>query len=360
LTFYSLTIDSVSCETQDTLLVRLNVPAHLAAQFDYRPGQHLIFKVPIDGIETRRSYSICSPDKNSLLEVLIKKIATGQFSNYAHKHFAPGQTVEVMAPQGQFCIEAGSREGKHFLLVAAGVGITPIISILQALLADSEDSCATLLYCSPAARQIIFRERLSWLKSRYMKRFQWLNVLSRETQGADLFSGRLTLEKMSQLSAHLIAPESFDGFYICGPPTLTADLVQFFLSRGIPHEHIHTELFYNSEADVKQGLERQQRRGIEHAGRVCNVTVRQGGREATLTLAADGGSILDAALAAGLDLPFSCKGGVCATCKAKLIAGQVDMDISHGLSADQLGQGFVLTCQAHPISDSVALDFDVT
>jgi ring-1,2-phenylacetyl-CoA epoxidase subunit PaaE len=360
LAFHPLTIDSVAYETQDTLLVRLNVPAQLASEFNYRPGQHLIFKVPIDGIETRRSYSICSPVKNGLLEVLIKKVETGQFSTYAHDHFAPGQTIEVMAPQGEFCIEPNSCEGKNYLLVAAGVGITPIISILQSLLAESEASRATLLYCSTAARQIIFRERLSWLKSRYLARFVWLNVLSRETQGAGLFSGRLTLEKMSQLSAQLIAPEDFDEFYICGPPPLTADLLQFFSGRGISHEHIHTELFYNSEADARQSLERQQLRGIEHAGKVCNVTVRQGGREATLTLAADGGSILDAALGAGLDLPFSCKGGVCATCKAKVIAGQVDMDISHGLSADQLGQGFVLTCQAHPISEAVQLDFDVT
>lgn len=307
----------------------------------------------------RRSYSICSPVKSSLLEVLIKKVETGQFSNYAHHHFEPGDKVEVMAPQGQFCVEPGSLEGKNYLLIAAGVGITPIISILQLLLAESEDSRVTLLYGSTTARQIIFRERLSWLKSQYLERMQWINVLSRETQSADLFSGRLTFEKMAQLSECLTAPESFDEFYLCGPPPLTAELVHFLSSRGISQEHVHTELFYNSQADAQQSIQRQQQRKIEHAGKVCSVTVRQGGREATLTLAPDGGSILDVALAAGLDLPFSCKGGVCATCKARVLAGQVDMDINHGLSADQLARGFVLTCQAHPISATVQLDFDV-
>lgn len=356
--FHTLTIAEVRKEANDTLHVYFDPPEDAREAFCFKPGQYLTFIAEIDGDEVRRSYSICAA-VGEPLAVAIKRIDGGAFSEYAHRSFFPGASVKALPPAGEFCPEVDPEAARKYLLIAAGSGITPIISIAKSLLAAEPHSEVTLLYGNRRSQDIIFRDQLLWLKNRYLTRLQWINIFSQETQEAPILNGRINNRKGGELNQHLIDIVGYDEFFLCGPEGMISEVSRGLRGVGVDEARIHYELFFASPEDARQAIERHQARAREYAGLTTEVRVRSGGREVVFDLTADGENILDGAMESGLELPFSCKGGVCATCKAKVLEGEVDMDLNHALSADEVAQGFVLTCQAHPISDRVVVDFDV-
>ena len=355
---HTLKIANTRLEANDTLWVEFDVPPDLRPEFAFKQGQYLTFGATIDGKEIKRSYSICSA-VDGTLAVAIKKVEDGAFSSYAHAEFRPGVQVSVMPPEGQFRSDLDPGNDKDYLCIAAGIGITPIISIVQTILETEPNSRVTLLYGSRRSQDIIFRERLLWLKSAHMTRFQWINIFSREAQAGSILNGRINNRKGAELNRCLIDITGYDEFFLCGPEALISEVSRGLRGEGTKESHIHYELFFASAEDAREAVEKHHERARHYAGLTTEVRVRSGGREISFELTADGENILDGAMNQGLELPFSCKGGVCATCKAMILEGEVDMDLNHALSVQEIEAGYVLTCQAHPISKRVVVDFDV-
>ena len=354
--FHTLTINRTELDA-GALVVHLDVPPDLTDTFSFTQGQYLTFEADIDGERVRRSYSICA-GVGEPLAVAIKKIDDGRFSGYAHETFAPGVGVAVMPPDGAFFTPLEPERGRQYLLIAAGSGITPILSILKTVLAAEPESRVTLLYGNRQASSMMFRDALCWVKNAYLGRFQWINIFSRERQPAEILNGRIDNRKGGELNRRLIRIRDFDEFFLCGPEAMISEVSRGLRGEGIDEAHIHYELFFASAEDARAVVAKHHARALEYGGRLHDVRVLSGGRETRFELTADGENILDAALDNGVDLPFSCKGGVCATCRARLAEGQVDMDLNHALSDDEVASGYILTCQAHPISESVVVDFD--
>jgi len=357
--FHDLRIRAVTPETESAVCVEFDVPPALRETFRFRQGQYLTLKAELDGTEVRRCYSICSGVDDGRLRVAIKRIEGGVFSNYANERFRAGQAVSVMAPQGRFFSELDPAASRNYLCIAAGSGITPVISIVSSVLSREPLSRVTLIYGNQRSSTIMFREEVGFLKNRYMERFNWINILSREEQDATVLHGRINNRKGGELNArHLITIRDFDEFFLCGPEAMISEVSRGLRAEGIEESRIHYELFFSNPEDAARAVEKHHARATQFGGKVSAVSVTIDGRSTTFELTADGENILDAAMDAGLDVPYSCKGGVCATCKAKLVAGEVDMDLNHALSPEEIAAGYILTCQAHPISDKVAVDFD--
>ena len=356
--YVSLTIADTRMLTDDALVVRFSVPANHAPEFDFKQGQYLTLRAVIDGETLVRSYSICSAVGDLAPMIAIKRIDGGRFSDYAHRHFKRGVTLDVAPPAGEFTTPLDPARARSYLCIAAGSGITPILSILCTVLAYEPRSRVTLLYGNRRTTTMMFRDELSFLKNAYMDRLQWINVMSREQQAAQILNGRITNRKGGELNRHLIRIRSFDEFFLCGPEAMISEVSRGLRSEGIAPEHVHYELFRASAQDAKAVIEKHQARAERFAGAFSEVRVRAGGREIGFELAADGESVLDGALDAGLEVPFSCKGGVCATCRAKLIEGEVEMDLNHALGQAELDAGYILTCQAHPVTPRIVVDYD--
>jgi len=357
--FHELRIRSVTPETDNAICVEFEVAEPLRERYRFRAGQYLTLKAQVAGQELRRCYSICSGAGDGTLRVAIKKIAGGAFSSFAHETFRRGAAVAVMPPQGRFCAEPEPQAARRYLCIAAGSGITPVLSIIKTVLAREPLSEVTLIYGNQRSGTIMFREELGFLKNRYLTRFNWINILSREEQEASVLHGRIDNRKGAELNRkRLITIRDFDEFFLCGPESMISEVSRGLRGEGIDESRIHYELFYSNPEDAAQVVRKHHERAEQFRGRTSRVSVTVGGRSGAFDLGADGENILDAAMAAGLDVPFSCKGGVCATCKARLLSGEVDMDINHALSAEEVAAGYILTCQAHPLSESVAVDFD--
>lgn len=357
--FYSLRIAEVNPETDEAVCVRFDVPEELADKFCFKQGQYLTLRTILDGQEVRRSYSVCSGMDDGVLEVAIKKMPGGVFSTYANEELAASDTIEVMPPRGTFYTELDPKQKKNYMCVAAGSGITPVLSIIKTVLATEPDSRVTLIYGNRRSSTIMFKERLGFIKNRYMDRFNWINVLSREEQDAEVLHGRINNRKGGELQQkHLIDIGTTDEFFLCGPESMISEVSRGLRAEGIDESRIHYELFYSSAEDAQAVIEKHHARVMQYAGQVSEVIVRADGRSISFELSADGENILDGALSHGADLPFSCKGGVCATCKATLVEGEVDMDLNHALSEKEVAAGMILTCQAHPVSEKVVVDFD--
>ncbi len=353
--FHTLTIRDIRQETPDTISVCFEIPDELAEDYRYLPGQHLSLKTEIDGEELRRSYSICSSVSDGEMRVAIKRHPHGVFSNHANDHFRPGDRIEVMPPQGRFTLEANTDNRKHYLLFAAGSGITPIIAILKTILEHEPDSRVTLVYGNRDVKHIIFRHRLHALKNAHVDRFNLIHVLSRESRGSDFQNGHIDADKLATLNEKIVPLANIDDVYICGPQLMIKDLRDALTKQyGLEKSQIHLELFGVSQAAA---AEREQVDPSTLADQ-ARITVIVDGKESRVTMTDASESILDAALNAGSDLPFACKGGVCATCRAKVIHGEVRMDTNYALDEDEVDQGYVLTCQAHPVSDEVTVDYD--
>jgi ring-1,2-phenylacetyl-CoA epoxidase subunit PaaE len=356
--FYPLTVSAVEPETEDAIKVSFDVPAALREVFNYRQGQYLTLQAQVGDDTVRRSYSICSGINDPAMQVAIKRVDGGVFSNFANDTLGPGDTLDVMPPQGNFFTELDGEAQRNYLFIAAGSGITPVVSNIKSILEEEPQSRVTLLFGNQRTRSIMFRETLSFLKNRFMSRFHWVNILSREDQGADVLNGRLNNRKGGELNRQLISLGNYDEYFICGPESMISEVSRGLRSVGVAEEHIHYELFASSAEDARAVVEKHHARALEYGGKLSRVTVVVDGRGSEFELSADGENVLDAGLNYGLDLPYSCKGGVCSTCKAKLVEGQVDMDITHGLEPGEQDAGFILTCQAHPISERVVVDFD--
>ena len=356
--FHTLSVSAVQAETDHAVRVSFAVPAALRATFRYHPGQYLTLRAEIDGTALQRCYSICSGLDDPLLQIAIKRVVGGIFSNYANDSLQPGQRLEVLPPQGSFYTDIAPAQARNYLFIASGSGITPVISNIKSILGREPNSRVTLLFGNQRTGTIMFRESLGFLKNRYLTRLQWVNILSREDQGTELLNGRLDQRKGAQLNRRLIDLDSFDEYFICGPESMISEVSIGLRGVGVEEENIHYELFASSAEDARTVVAKHHARARDYADKLSAVTVIMDGRASQFELSADGENILDAGLKHGMDLPHSCKGGVCSTCKARLLQGQVDMDIDHGLEAGEIEQGLILTCQAHPISEQVVVDFD--
>lgn len=355
---HTLQIAEVRPETDKAVCVTFTVPESLAEVFNFNQGQYLTLETEIDQETVRRSYSICSGIYDNRLSVAIKRVEGGVFSNYANDHFKVGDKVKVMPPQGNFYEPLAPEKARRYLFIAAGSGITPIISNIKSILEGEPNSFVTLLFGNQRSSTIMFREELSFLKNRFLTRFQWVNIMSKEDQGSDLLSGRLNNRKGGELNKQLIHIAGYDQYFICGPESMISEVSRGLRATGVQEENIHYELFAASAEDARAIIAAHHERALRMAGKSSRVTVIADGRSSEFELSADGENILDAGIAHGFELPYSCKAGVCSTCKARLVSGEVEMDITHGLEAGEKANGFILTCQAHPVSDAVVVDFD--
>lgn len=358
--FYSLTIADVKPETDTAVCLSFDVPDEHREKFKFIQGQFLTLKTTINGEEVRRSYSICSGINDDHLRVAIKRVRNGLFSNYANDYFSKGDQIEVMPPQGSFHTPVNTDQSKNYMCIAVGSGITPIISIIKTVLHTESHSKVTLIYGNRRSQSLMFRDELSFIKNRYLSRFQWINIMNDEDQGTELLNGRIDNEKGAALhKSKMINILSTDEAFICGPEAMMSEVSRGFRASGLSDDQIHYELFSNSSEDSEQILHKAQQR-IETYGeeKTSRVTVIADGRTLAFDLATVGENILDAGIHNGLELPYSCKAGVCSTCKCKLVKGEVDMDIAHGLEPHEVEAGYILSCQAHPISDEVIVDFD--
>ncbi len=356
--YHTLTVSDVSPETDQAVCVGFEVPENLRDTFKFNPGQYLTLRADINGESVSRSYSICVGPGHDTLKVAIKRVEGGVFSNYANDQLKPGSTIEVMPPQGHFSVTLEPDSARNYLFIAAGSGITPIMSNIEAVLEGEPNSRVTLLYGNQRTSTIMFRQTLSFLKNRYMDRFNWVNILSKESQEAPLLNGRLDNKKGAELNRTLINLKGFDLFLLCGPESMISEVSRGLKGIGIHEDQILYELFGSSAEDAAERVARHHARSEAYGGKMCQVTIVNDGRSQEISIAADGENLLDAGINVGIDLPYACKGGVCSTCKAQLVEGEVEMDIQRGLTAEEIANGMILTCQAHPISDKVVVDFD--
>lgn len=352
--FYPLTVAKVRNETRDTIAVTFDVPPELASSFNYQQGQHLTLRAQIDEEDVRRSYSICSAVQDGCLRVAIKRTQGGLFSSWANEHLKPGMTLDVMPPMGHFNVPLEAASARHYLAFAAGSGITPILSIIKTTLLTEPNSSFTLFYGNRASSSVIFKDELSDLKDVYMERLNLAYVMSREQQDIELFNGRITKEKCEQFLKHWIRIEDVDVAFICGPEDMMHGVSAALQEAGMPKQNIKIELFAAS-IPKHQHKPRALDAGARHE---TEVTVIMDGNHSSFTMDKDKESILDAGLRAGIDMRYSCKGGVCSTCRCKLIDGKVDMDANYALEDYEIARGFVLSCQSFPVTDRVIVDFD--
>jgi ring-1,2-phenylacetyl-CoA epoxidase subunit PaaE len=355
--FHSLTIKEVKKETADCVSIELEIPESLKEKFRFMQGQSLTMRTIINGEEVRRTYSLCSSPLDEIWKVAVKKTEGGLFSVFANEKLKPGDQLEVMEPVGKFYTGLNVLHKKKYLAFAAGSGITPVISIIKTTLRTEPQSSFTLVYGNRSRASIIFFEELEGLKNKFLARFNFINILSRERTEASLHSGRINTEKLIELSK-LIDYKTIDETFICGPEEMIFCVKDFLLERGIAEKKIHFELFTTAGQKKKETGNKVQ--GTGDAGPQSAVTVKVDGRSFDFSLALNSDiSILDAALKQGADLPFACKGGMCCTCKARLLQGEVEMDVHWGLEQEEVEKGFILTCQSHPKTEKVVLDFDI-
>jgi len=355
--FYPLKVKEVRPETNDCVSVALEVPDDLKQTFRFAPGQYLTFKKHLKDAEIRRSYSICCSPNDNELRVAIKKVEQGKFSGFANAELKPGEVLDVMPPLGKFTPRSSDKTKKQYLAFAAGSGITPVMSIMKSLLENEADSEFTLVYGNRNRNTIIFREAIEGLKNRYMQRMRVYHILSREMMDVPLFNGRIDANKVIDLSKSLIDVNKVDEVFICGPEEMLLAVRQQLLDLGMPSEKIHIELF-SSPDQPKAKHEQWVKQHNRHGDAVSKVSVRLDGVTFDMELGYNEDSILDAALKHGADLPYACKGGVCSTCRAKVVEGEVEMEVNYALEKDEIKNGFVLTCQSHPKTERVVIDFD--
>jgi ring-1,2-phenylacetyl-CoA epoxidase subunit PaaE len=349
--FHKLTVKDIKKETADCISIAFDVPRELQKEFQFVAGQNITIKTDLD--DTRRSYSICSSPEEGELRVAVKKVANGVFSSFANEKLKKGDLLEVMSPTGTFTSAISPKNKKEYVFFAAGSGITPVISIIKTILNGEPGSRVTLVYGNKNVSSIIFKEELEALKDKHLETFRMYHILSREKTDIDFNNGRIDVDKCHQLS-RLIDFKSVDDFFICGPEQMIFTVKDFLKGWGIESKQIHFELFTTPTRKHTQIYTAVN----ETAQEGSVITVKLDGRSFDFNLDYNGNTILDAALAEGADAPFACKGGVCCTCKAKLVEGEVEMESNYGLDKSEVKAGFILTCQSHPRSKKVVVDYD--
>jgi ring-1,2-phenylacetyl-CoA epoxidase subunit PaaE len=348
-TFHALRVAAVDELTDDAVAVTFDVPDDLAEEFAFTPGQSLTLRRTVDGVEQRRQYSISAP-AGAKPRVGVREIPDGLFSRWLVREVRPGDEIEVQTPGGRFCPDPALLQGGRHLCIAAGSGITPMLSVATSVLAD--DGEVTLLYGNRTSGSVMFAEELADLKNLYGPHLQLVHVLSREPRDVELFSGRLDADRLRRLLTTLVPASRFDHVWLCGPHAMLLDAQAVLAELGVPLDRVHFELFYVDEPPPEL-----RRAKAAATGETTAVTVVLDGLTTTAPLSRDA-TVLDGAQAMRADLPFACKGGVCGTCRARVTEGEVDMRRNYALEPAEVEAGFVLTCQSYPVGDSVTVDFD--
>jgi len=356
--FHKLSIKEIRKETPECVSIAFDIPESLTETFQFTHGQNITLKSIIDGEEIRRSYSICSSPLDNELRVAVKKVEAGKFSTHANNQLKEGDIIEVLPPTGKFNTSLDNKQAKNYIAFVAGSGITPVLSIIKTTLQTEPNSSFTLIYGNRNRSAIIFKEELEGLKNKYIDRFRIYHILSREKTDSEINYGRIDKEKCDALTK-LIDIKNGDEFFLCGPEAMIFTVKDFLESNGIDKKNIHFELF-TTGTEKKTMLHRDESLNANViAEKKCNVTVKQDGVSFNFELPYNSQSILEAALEQGADVPYSCKGGMCCTCKAKLLEGEVEMDVNYTLEQDEIDAGFILTCQSHPRTEKVVVDYDV-
>ena len=349
--FHRLRVAEVRRETPECVSLTFEVPDALADEYRFTQGQHLALRATLGSEELRRSYSVCSGCDDGELRVAVKKVAGGRFSAWVNEALKPGDAIDVMTPEGRFFTPLAPEHEKHYVAFVAGSGITPVLSLIRTTLAREPKSRFTLVYGNRRQASVMFHEALEDLKDRYLARFALFNVFSREAQDIDLFNGRLDGAKARAFVSALVPPESIDEAFVCGPASMIDDVEGALVGAGVPRAHVHVERFgvpgAAATAPVDDAGASQARIGIVIDGVRREIDFQPGQH-----------SILDAGREAGLDLPYSCKGGMCSTCRGKLLEGQVKMAKNYALEPHEVAAGFVLTCQSYPLSERVLISYD--
>lgn len=351
--FHALCVEAIHRETRDAVAIRFTVPPELAQEYGFRPGQYLTLRTFLEGEEVRRSYSICTGPGESGLTVAVKRVPGGRFSTWANEVLRVGDRVDVLPPDGRFVRVPPAASG-NYLAIVAGSGITPVLSILKAVLQDEPQARFTLVYGNRAAHAVMFREQLEDLKNLHMTRFSLVHVLSRERQEMDVFNGRIDETKCRALFDGWVDIAAVDAAYLCGPQSMMEGAAAALHASGVPAERIRRELFHTDGASPAAKAS-QAGRAVEGE---CQVTVVQDGRERRFNMPRGGPSLLRAALEQGVELPWSCQGGVCSTCRCKVVEGEVEMDTNFALEDYEIASGFRLACQSYPLSDRLVIDYD--
>jgi len=353
--FHKLTIAEMIPETGEAHSIRFVVPEELRETFKFRPGQHLTLKAEIAGEDVRRNYSLCVAPQDGQMMVTVKRIAGGAFSNWANDNLKPGMTIDVMPPHGSFTWDFDATHANHYVGFAGGSGITPVLSLLKTALLTEPESRFTLIYGNRDSSSIIFLEALAKLKNSFMNRLQVHHFLAEEAEEFALFNGMLDRAKCDEVLRFLVDPADIAAFFICGPGPMMDAAEAALLGRGVGKDRIHLERFTAGRPSA--ALEAQmQALTQEAAGLTMMVTLD--GRKRRVAFDAAAGNILDSARLSGLPAPFACKAGVCATCRARVVSGEVEMAARYGLTDEEVASGYVLTCQSVPKGDGVEVDYD--
>lgn len=355
--FHTLSVSDIRKETVDTVSVAFNVPTNLKDDYQFIQGQYLTLKTRIDGEEVRRSYSICVSPLDNELRVAVKKVPGGVFSTYANEVLREGEELDVMTPTGRFYTEVKADQKKNYVAFAAGSGITPVMAIMKTVLETEPESEFTLFYGNKHSGKIIFKEQIEDLKDTYTERLSVYHILSKEETGSDLFYGRIDEEKCGVFCSKLFDPLKIDEYFLCGPEPMIRLVSKKLEDSGVDKSKVHFELFTSPtqlEGATKAAANEEAEKDVDHA----SITLQIDGDKTTYELEDKSVTILDSALDNGLDVPFACKGAVCMTCRAKLISGEARMDMNYALTDDEVKQGYILTCQAHPTTKAVEVSFD--
>ena len=371
--YQPLRIAEVRRETPESVAITLQIPEELREAFRFRPGQHLPVRAEVDGEEQRRTYSICCAPGEGDVRIAIKRVVDGRFSNWANDALAAGGTLDAMPPAGRFMLPESDGEPRHVVAFAAGAGITPILAMVKHALAAEPATCLTLVYGNRNLQSIMFREELEDLKDRHLGRFTLLNVLSHnEESSAPLFEGRITAEKVKAFAATLFKPSEVAHFFLCGPGSMIKEARNALIELGVPREKVHHEFFapgggaYRGKGATGSDPPPPRAPQDRTVWREGSDPARAEGTEAVAILdgirhrftVPPGGHVVDAALAAGIRVPYSCKGGMCCTCRARLVEGQAEMTTNYSLEPWEIERGFILTCQAVPESERLVVDYD--
>ncbi|HTT84852.1 MAG TPA: 2Fe-2S iron-sulfur cluster-binding protein [Rhizomicrobium sp.] len=354
--FHPLKIAEIRRETADAVSIRFEIPAELKETFRFQAGQHLTLRADLDGEDVRRNYSVCvSPSENEI-RIAVKQMPAGKFSVWANTELQVGRVIDVLPPMGRFVIPAGDTAAPWYVGLAGGSGITPVISILKTVLDSKSASRFTLLYGNRDSASIMFLEELAALKNRYLERLEVYHFLEFETEEIELFNGRLDRAKCDEVLSTLIDINAVDAFFICGPGPMMDAAEAALTTRGVAADRMFIERFTTSALTAEQLASHE---ALQQKAAGTGLLVTLDGRRLRIPFDAEKGNILESVQAAGLPAPYACKGGVCTTCRAKILSGTVTMKKNYGLSEAEIAQGYVLTCQAVPTSDEVVLSYDV-
>ncbi len=353
--FFPLEVTDVRRETRDAVVVTLAPRAEDREAFDFTQGQYLTFRRSFEGEELRRSYSICAGKDEGLLKVGIKRVDGGAFSTWANEDLKPGDALEAMAPMGAFHVPLQPEVSRHYLGFAGGSGITPVLSLIKTTLAREPGSRFTLIYGNRSINSIMFREELEDIKNTNLGRFNVVHVLESEAQEIDLFSGRIDAEKCARLFKGWVNIAAIDMAFICGPEPMMLAIAASLREHGLRDDQIKFELFASAPRRARHVVKAA---ADGDRAETCKATITLDGSTRVIEMAKKGETILEAALAASLDAPYACKAGVCSTCRAMVLEGEVEMETNHALEDYEVRQGYVLTCQCHPLSDHVVVTYD--